>query len=215
MPYRRTYRRKYPARRKYARRPTNVRAIARVEAKKVVSKAIETKMHDVNQTTVPIDYTIGYVSSMTSALTRGTAENQYLGDKITPVGLSVRMQFTRVDATQMIRCIVIQNRAGGVPLLSTLLQSVGNITAPLSPYDVDYDNTYRVLYDQVWSMDSIRGTTMIKKLKLNYRRLRPIWFNGADGELERGGIYLMFISDSAVSSHPTVDFRARLYYKDA
>lgn len=214
MPY--TRRRRAPVkRRRYARKNTYVRKVARAEAKKVVARAVETKVYDYSASAQAIDYTNGLVVSATTTMTRGTAENQYIADKIHPVGVRLSMQYTRADATQMLRLIIIQNKGGGVPLLNTLLAATGNITAPLSPYDLNYNDTYRVLYDKLVSMDSIRGTTMTSIVKIPAKKLRQLTFNDGAGTVEAGGIYFCWISDSAVAAHPTVDYRFRFYYKDA
>lgn len=192
-----------------------LKSIAHKEAKKAVAQEIETKMIDTNVTAQAIDYNNGYVVSLTNTMIRGTDDKQYLGDSIMPVGLKVRFQFTRSDASQLCRIILIQNKAGGIPLLSTLLASTGNLTAPLSPYDNNYQDTYRILKDKLYSMDSIRNLTTIGEITLNSKQLNKIYFNDAVGTVEKGGIYMCVISDSSISVHPTFDYRARLYYKDA
>lgn len=213
MPYKRTYKRR--ATRRPRRKNTAVRTIARAEAKKVVARAVETKILDTSVTGQAVDFGAGYVVSMTNTMIRGIAENQYIGDAITPVGLALRCQLTRIDATQLFRVLIIQNKAGGVPLTTTVFQSTGNITAPLSALNVDYNNTYRVLYDKMFSMDVIRDTTKHVTIRIAGKRLRRLNFNDAIGTIEKAGLYMVVISDSGVVAHPTIDFRARLYYKDA
>lgn len=190
------------------------RQIAKQEARKVIRQDEETKYCDTSLLAQAVDYTDGKVHSFTSGLLRGTTESNYLGDKIIPVGLHCKIQLTRSDSTQLFRIIIIQNKAGGVPLLGTLLQNISSLTTPLSLYDVDYEDTYRVLYDRLISMDSIRNTTMAFTIKIGQKRLRRIAFNDGSGTLEKGGIYLCIISDSAVTTHPTIDLRSRLYFKD-
>jgi len=212
MPYKRT------KKTTYRRRPAKsgyVRKVARTEARKAVMKTVETKIFDTSQTAQAIDYTSGYVTSVTNGMIRGTSEDDYIGDSIKPVGISIRAQFTRSDATQMFRFIIIQNKAGGIPLLSTLLQSVSNVTAPLSPLDKDFSHTYAVLVDRLISMDSLRGTTTVRNFKINSNKLRGLWYNDSLGSIQKGGIYICVISDSAAASHPVLDYRCRFYYKDA
>lgn len=214
MPY--TRRRRYVRKRRPARaKNTYVRKVARYEAKKVVARQIETKIYDTNATAQAIDYTTGVIVSPTANIIRGVGENNYIADAITPVGISFRCQLMRADSTQLIRIIVIQNKAGGVPLLSTLLQSVGNVTTPLSPLDIDYNDTYKVLYDRLISMDSIRGTTYPLTIRIPRKKLRLLKFLDTTGGIEKGGIYFCFISDSAIANHPTLDYRCRFYFKDA
>lgn len=202
-------------RRRPARKNNYVHRVARVEAKRVVARAVETKIYDLTSHSNAIDWSTGYVLSVSSAIARGTGETNYIGDKIAPVGIRCAFQYTRADASNMLRLVVIQNKAGGVPLLNTLLQGTANLSAPLSPYDTNYDNTYRVLYDKVVSMDNIRNLTSVHIVKIPGKKLRPIVFNDAAGTIEAGGIYFCWISDSGAAAHPTVDLRMRLYFKDA
>jgi len=182
----------------------------------VVARQIETKRADNTWANQTFDYNTGLVLSLTNGMIEGTADGQYVGTHIRPAGLIIRAQYTRSDTSQLIRVIMIQNKAGGVPLLSTLLSSVNNVTAPLSNYDVDYNDTYRVLFDRLVSMDSIRGTTGTMIIRIPMKKLQRITFGNATGLLEKGGIYLCAISDSVTATaHPVLDIRASLYYKDA
>jgi len=212
MPYKRTYRRRRaPARRKN----TYVRKVARTEAKKAVARQVETKRLDNLWASQAVDYSTGIVLSMTNGIGQGVGESDFIGTKVHPAGIRIRLQYGRSDASQLLRFIVIQNKAGGVPLLNTLLASVGNITAPLSNYDTSYNDTYRVLYDRLISMDSIRGSTGALSIAFPAKKLRQITFTGATGTPEKGGIYFCAISDSAAAAHPVVDLRSSFYFKDA
>lgn len=192
-----------------------MKRVARIEAKKVINKSVETKIFDSNATSQAVDATNGVVSSLTNGMIRGIGEDQYLGDQITPVGAIIRIQYGRADSSNMLRFLLIQNKSGGIPLASTVFASTFNITAPLSPYDVDYQDTYRVLYDKLVSMDSVRCTTGVLTIRLRSKQLRKLSFNDAAGTIEKAGIYLVVISDSTTVTHPVIDWRARLYYKDA
>lgn len=214
MPYSRRRRNTY-RKRPAKKRPTYVRKVARQEARRAVRSTVETKFFDTSQSSQAVDNLNGYVVSLTNGITQGASELQYIGDRINPMGISIRAQFTRADSTQLFRFIIIQNRGGGIPLITTLLANAGNLTTPLSAYDRDYNDTYRILYDTTISMDSIRCTTTQRVFKIPGRKLRLLRFNNNSGQIESGGIYICVVSDSGSVSHPVFDYRARFYFKDA
>lgn len=222
MPYRRKG--TYTKKRTYRKRGVNsqTRRIARQEAKKVVAKEIESKIYDGSTADVGVDYSgTSAVWSMTAdpvagtAMTQGISDYQYLGSKINPTHLTVRGLWTHVATeNNMVRVILVQVIVSGTPTLANLLESVGNIRAPLSPYDRTYNDTYRVLADRMYTTNDQRPIVPFK-IKVPGKKLRFIHFADGSGTVERGAIYLCAISDSAVASHPSIQFVHRMFYKDA
>lgn len=209
--------------RTYRRRPrkqTVTRKIARQEAKKVVNRTIESKIYDGVIAATGIDYT-GQTFPMTannqgvSAIAQGSGDANYIGSKITPTHLTIRGNWVCVDVQNMVRCIVVQVIGGGIPTTSTVLASVTNVRAPLSPLERDYDKTFRVLADRTWQLSTTDRIATAFKIKIGMKHLRPIWFNDAAGSVERGGLYLLVISDSAAASHPVIQVYHRMFFKDA
>lgn len=214
MPYKRkTYTRR--------RRPVankTVKRVARYEAKKVLDKEVETKQTDVSLAASSVDYTTGVVQALHANLTVGTGANQYLGTRIHPIYLHIRYKIAAADLTNIVRIIIVQVRAGGVPTLANTLESVSNVRAPLSDYEVDYNHTYTVLFNRLITVEGGNApgssTFRIGEIKIRPKKLRAMFWTAA-GTIERGGIYFLAISDSAIASHPTVEFYSRLHYKDA
>lgn len=219
MPYyrRRTYRGR-PKRRTTSRRTnyTTTRRIARTEAKKAVYRSIESKRYDLQLAVSTIDYS-GFVTSFTNAMTEGTSDIEYIGDKIRATHLCVRGNLVGADSTNMVRIMIVKSFTSTAPTAATLLQSVGNVRAPLSARDADYEATYKTLWDRTYSL--VPATTSLQRLfKINLpgKSLGVIHFqDGGTAVLERGGIFMMVISDSAAASHPTIQWESRLHYKDA
>jgi len=214
------YRRRAPARRRPARKQnTVVRRVARQEAKKVFNRRVESKTFDgaVGAGTIDYNGTVWTLwdDSTGTAITQGTGETQYIGQKITPTYFTLRWQANVADATNMIRIIVLQDIVSGVPTGANVLQSVSNVRAPLSPLDVDYDQTYRVLADRLIQLDAVSSPSKVGKIKIGMRQLRPVFFSDNAGTYEKGGCYILVISDSAASTHPNVNLVWRWHFKDA
>lgn len=212
-------------RRKTGKRMTkkdfHTKKIARMEAKKVVAKKVESKVYDINNIAFAIDNVPLTIFDMTAGMIRGVLDGNYIGDSITPTHLRIRWLVECADAYNSIRVIVIQNKAGGIPIGGTLLQFSGGINAPLSPYNTSFNETYRVLFDEFYSMVSAPGGATVTEtsvltgdIRIPSSKLRKITWT-APGVLSTGGIYLIFVSDSVVAAHPPGRFVSRLYYKDA
>lgn len=222
MPYKKPYR-KQQARRKLPAKDKHIKAVARTEAKKVFDKKIETKFFDYpRQSLVQVDYSgTGGVFGLIDGITQGDTENAVTGSSIIPVGIRINYSWTIADATNMCRCILVQFRgaSGASPAVSGILQSVGNLEAPMSTYDSNYNNQYKVLYDRTHMM--VNGTTTFKvkgTITVGQSKLRKMDLNFSAGTLssyETNALYLFCISDSALATHPALSFHSRVYFKDA
>lgn len=205
---------------------TKTRRIARVEAKKVLSKQLETKFHDIHyHDTTGVSYA-GTAYGLIDGINQGIGDNQVIGDRIRPVGIRIGWKASNAstgDNTQLFRIVVVQFKGvTSAPSASGIFQSTSNVEAPLSPYDAAYNDTFRVLYDKTFSM--VAGTSTSTKtgvIKINQRQLRNlnITWDGSSPpaplRYENGALYMFTISDSSVSSHPEFDYDSRVYYKDA
>lgn len=187
------------------------------QVKRIVHSSIEDKSLDVAVSTAAIDYTTGVIANLQTGLVRGNAEqSNYIGGKITPTKLMIRYQILGADTTNMVRIVVLQNKANaGVPTAATVFESVSNIRAPLSAFEINFNDTYRVLYDRlhnlVLSGDTAQRTGMIRLFR---KKLHPIIFD-ATNALEAYGLWLVAISDSSAVTHPTLQLYSRLTYEDA
>jgi len=206
---------------------TNTRRIARIEAKKAVNRAIETKTYDRARIAGdPVDYSgTSAVYGLFDGITQSDTQNGVIGNVITPVGIRVNWRFETGDAINHVRIVLLQFKgaSGSAPSVSGFLQSVGNSAAPLSLYDVDYNDQYKILYDKNYTMVSGDATQYIRgSIKIGAKKLRKIhvstWSGATPPVLatyETNAIYLYAISDSAAAGHPLLYADMRAYFKDA
>lgn len=202
-----------------------MRHIAKDVVERKLRNAIETKSHTINGDYANVDATTGFVASLTEGIVQAVSDVDYIGNVITPVNLVVRYIVTKSTTTEdynMMRVMVVQDRTSGVPTIANVFASAGNSRTPLSPLDIDFDNTYTVLYDRMHILSGTSGDAsnenQLGRIVIPGKRLRKIYFNDAAGSLERGGLYLICVSDSTeggVTGHPDIAFISRLYYKDA
>lgn len=200
--------------RRYRRKDARMQRIARQEARKVVAKKVESKVSDRSSIAFAIDASATTsIFNILSGLTRGTGETNFIGDSISPTHVRIRWACNIGDTTNLIRVVVIQNKAGGVPIGSTVFQLSGSVNTPLSPYESGYSTTYRVLSDEFYALDA-NTNNITGDIRIISSKLRQVKFD-VGGNITAGAIWLIFISDSTAAAHPIGQFYSRVYFKDA
>lgn len=214
--YRKTYQKK-----------SGMEKAARKAVKQAIHAEIEDKIWDgsVALAGANVDYT-GVVYGMfsdvptASTIVQGANISQYIGQKVTPTSIEIRYCWinTLADTTNLCTVIVFQSIGSFAPtggVMTNVLQSTANFSAPLSPLDLSYDNRFRVLYRKVVDLsqsgqDIVQHTVFIKR-----KNLRQVHFSDGAGSYESQGLYIGFISDSSVAVHPLVRCQWRIRYEDA
>lgn len=193
---------KYP-KRPYTRQTIDdkVRIAVAQEMKKKEKKS-ESKMYDRLIAASPVDFS-GIIIDLFTGIVQGVSDSNYIGSDIRPTTLRIKMSLQATDSIQMFRVVVLQTIGGGVPTPATVLQSVGNIRAPLSPFERDYLKTYKVLFDELYTQVlNTESAFLSVDIRIPYNKLRNVEFTDTVGTIEANGIYLLLISDSAAVSHP-------------
>lgn len=196
-----------------------MKRVARKEVKAALKKNLELKTWD-GIVAISPSTLVPWIQPLTTTATgppitiqQGIGRSSYIGDTITPKSLDFRYTMTNADVSNMVRIIIVQNLAGGVPILGTLLQFTGTVSAIISPYQHSYRETYRVLYDRVIVLNPTDKLQAVVKKRIPIRN--PIHFTDAVGTLASGGLYGIAISDSSVSPDPAGLLVWRLTYTDA
>lgn len=220
MPYKRTYRKRNY--RKRQPKKSYVQKVAREEAKKAVKVQAEHKYFDSITSATQIDWSgtnavfnMTYNPLSTANITQGTDDVNYIGKKIRLVFLTIRGKLTIADTTNMMRCIILQTKTNNTPTLAGVLQSVGNVRAPLAPYERQFNDQWNIIRDKTYIMDQVRNSIVYFKIKIPSTKFRQMAFSNASGTIEKGGIYMCWISDSGVASHPILEYYSRLTFTDA
>lgn len=207
-------RRGRPIKRKTPYKAPVVRKIARQEANKVMKQNTEVKQAYMTQSAYGIDWDDGVVFDVNSQISAGNADNQRIGEWITPKSLHIKGCFSYGDSTNICRLIVMQYKASGSnPTLDVVLHSVGNVRAPFSPYADSYRSSFRVLYDRTFLLNNQSRPQAMFNIKLN--KLRKIKIVGDGDDVHYGGIYVLALSDSGAEVNPTIQWQGVLRYVDA
>jgi len=211
----------------YQRRPRkNVRRAPRKNdkhirqvVKKELKKEIESKYFDYSLSSTIASTSVTNFQPL-HGFARGTGPNGYVGSKIKPAYLMVRANFAAGDGTNIVRALVIQDKAvSGTPALATIFS---NTTSPhLSPLNPDYIDSYIVLADKTFTLsvhETSAGTfssqPRLMKFKIPGKRLRQVSYTAA-GAADTGAIWIVLVSDSLAVLHPAFTMVSRLTYTDA
>lgn len=159
----------------------------------------------------------GITSSFTTALVGGTSgKNAYTGLRINPVGMTVHLNIFRASTSDVVRFIVIQCKLGVVPTAAQLLDQTANRFAPLSTYNRDYKNHYRVLKDNVYKLDDLSNTAMVDKIYIKGKKLKQITFLAAGGVSTGDIIYYAYGTSAGgtVTGTATMLWHTEIVYND-
>lgn len=142
------------------------------------------------------------------------------GNKILMTMVDLRVQLVVSDPTNLIRCLVVYDRQsnGSNPStvgITNILDTVAAASQTMAPQLQPTKRRYKILLDRLFTMDLVNKYTWMlhKRIKVN----RYTEYNGNAGssaDIVTGGLYLIFVSDSSAISHPTMQFTAKMFYKD-
>lgn len=180
-------------------------------------RALEYKVTDVGATgTVS---TGGTIVPLLNNLVRGTDYiNNFLGNKVQPVGLQGRFTCITGDVTNAMRVLIFQWMDSSTPTVSGVLQSPANC---LSPVLVTNRSQINVLYDRLYTGSDYGSTggqyflaVPAKPLYIKGRNMFPIEFATGTADVQKGELFCLLISDSSAVIHPSVSYYFRMTFTD-
>lgn len=180
-------------------------------------RQLETKFSYNVSTASAIDYNGTAFELFPTA--QGDTGQTVVGNKVTPVYIKVKYSVDLGDTINLITLAVIQWKGGpqhDPPTGSDVWQASGSIIAPLSAWDETNKHNFKVLGVQTHALDTY-NPKCVGEFKIHGKYMRPVSYTEGDitAAPRDGGLYLIAISDSAVSTHPALAFYAGIYYKDA
>lgn len=223
--YRRRYRRKATSK-KYTKNKAFVKAVSKVMDSRVEHKY--KTYFEVGQSTD----TGGQIWGPLTTIAQGTSDTERVGDQLTMKSIYVKMaiyppsvsinkesNFVRVIAFQWKEVTNISGSIGPIP--DDILSTPGAIDLIYCQYAHDnIGKKFTILYDKTFTItNSETGGQYSQKMinfriPLKYAKRKVSYVGGSSGDAFNH-FYLMTLSDSAVTNHPTVTFTARMHYIDA
>lgn len=200
--------------------------IARKVTKQALKKNIEAKFFDAKLALAgaAVDYNGLLYNAFidvpsASTIVQGTDDHQYIGAKIRPTGLTLRWAASNdlADANNIVSCVILQGIGAFTPAanMANIYQSTGNVSAPLSPFDEDYNNRFRVLYRKEVALSQTGDNAVVHSVHLSFKKFAPVIFNDGLGAIESQPLMIGWISDSSAVVHPVVRAQWRIHFQDA
>lgn len=188
--------------------------------KKYVKKAImaekEPKYVDDLANPLNVDYA-GTLDALSHKIVTGDTDTTRDGSEVTMTAIRMKGHWLLGDANNTCRVIIFQwhnNSALIAPSVGDILTTVGAIGAATAlPYH--NTNNFRILYDRIWELNAGAGQSASFDFTLRGSRLgrKKILFN-AGGVTCQNGLYLLTISDSAATTHPSIIYDLRQEFVD-
>lgn len=142
----------------------------------------------------------------------GNAFNNHIGVQAKATSLQMRYQISVQDAFNMVRVIIFRFFDGTTPVPSDILNQLTSSATlhPLSLLNMDNRKTFQVLFDNTYVVDT-DDPVVVDKFYIE-KNMYLSWKE--DNSRDVGHIYMLSISDSAISSHPTLLYESRLRFMD-
>lgn len=200
----------------------NQLAVTQTIVKREVARTKDILYTDFSRSTTNVTST-GAIDSGLQSLNRGdTGHNTFSGNKIYPKGLTFRYCLNTNQTFNRVRVMVFQWMDSVTPAISGVLETNANPLATIAPVLITNRSYIRVLYDKTHMLAPTAGgdTTPVglgvatEKVFIPGSRIRPIRFNQSSNVVQDGNIYVLYISDDALTSYPIIDYWFRLSFTD-
>jgi len=166
----------------------------------------------------------GTVLSVFTDLIRGDAgRNEFDGNEIKPQALTLKYYMQTNQTYNSVRVLVFQWMDSVTPVPSGILQTTSTNFATISPILVTNKKFIRVLHDRTHVFAPTAGgdTTPIglgvapcQTIYIPGKRLRPVRINSSTNVIQDGNIYILTISDDALTSYPQLYWFSRVTFAD-
>lgn len=188
-----------------------------IQVKRMIARHAETKSFVKGALGTAVS-NVATIVSLTD-IPLGQTDNSRIGNHVHLKGLTANLQFIGGDATNTFRCIFFkwkENDTFNTPTVAQILAN-GPTGAPdvFSTYNRDSPGNYTILRD--FFLVQSNGTSapqLIQKRQINMRLSGKAQFYSDVGTTGTNKIYLLFQSDSAAVTHPSISYNTEILYSD-
>jgi len=184
------------------------------EIRKLIN--IETKPLDTIKTATVVN-TTGFTQCV-SEIAQGTDFTNRVGDSIKLQKIMCRLRLYQntgaTETTLRVVCFRDLDGYGTAPTTADLFETVGVVSAPLSPFKWLNMDRFSVLYDELICFNSTGQQTEEIMFDLPHGgHIKYLGTTAAAGSDGKGSIYWAFLSDEATNT-PTIAFYSRVLFTD-
>jgi len=199
------------------------------EVKRLIGIRQELKFQNYNQ--APASITTTYtVTGAPYDIAQGITDSQRVGDSILWCGkIDLTIEVVNglgatADAYNNLRFILFQWHPATTPTAASLLLSGPSSTQDVySNYNHDNRQMYKVLLDKVFvtsgggvsaTVPWGAGSVKYRRFHVSTKKLTKHVQYTAGGSTATNRLYVMFASDSALATHPTMLYSSKVFYRD-
>lgn len=163
-----------------------------------------------------------FVSALANLARGDNGLDAFNGNVIFPHYYSLKYNVQTINIYNYCRVMVFQWMDATTPVLGGILQNTTASIATVSATLVTNKQYLRVLYDKTFCVAPTAGgdTTCIGNgvfsdtVFIPGNRIKKIRYNATTGFCQDGNIYLLFMSDDAVSTFPSITYYQRVAFFD-
>jgi len=179
--------------------------VKRSDAKKPLKYFDVTGQYGVTTTGTVIDF---------SPIPQGVGNNQRTGDEISVSHIEFKDTLFCGDTTNIMRIILVRSKGNSAQNFAALLSNghAGSyeVNSIYTPY---FEKRFRILSNKVYAM-ALNGYTSTIADSYIVPVNQPIAFIPGNTTYVDGQIVLYLLSDSAIVTNPSIDFCARIWFRD-
>lgn len=152
-------------------------------------------------------------------ITQGDTDLTRDGDAVNIKGVVIRgtLQASTVDLRNLIRCIVFQwypIDTASTPSILNIIHQTGAYGI-IAPYNHDLRNQYKILADRTFLVDQETNRYRRFQIKVPMKYMKKkIQYVGGD-LYGSNHLFMLFISDSASGTNPTISYYTRVWFTDS
>lgn len=165
----------------------------------------------------------GTLHNLCTSLARGdNGVNNFEGNSIQVKSIHLRCQVAVADTSNLMRTILFQWFDDTVPTPSSILAStmLGTIEAPFSWRNWSNKKLFKILKDDRTQVQALAQQTGGNGFVVTYdifvkgTKIRKTFFDTTGTNFQKGGLYLLVVSDSTAIAHPGFIAAGELIFTD-
>ena len=208
----------YKRKRLSAKKPLakSVKAVVHKAVVAEIKKDAEVK-HSFNALNTTASTTIQF-NQITSSIVVGTSDtSNRIGDRYRLQGMHIGFNVAAADATNLIRCTLIQWNKNTTPTAAEIFEDSATIPALIGAFRSDSlaSKMFTVIKDWHWVLNtaSVPNLAIVNKY-ISLKHIRGVQLFAGSATDGIGTLYLVYQSDSSAVAHPAFQCAWDLHYLD-
>lgn len=174
-----------------------------------------------------ITWPVQGVQAYTSVKDLGGSESQRIGNEIEISHIQFNYRIDVADTSNVFRVVIFQwfqQSDSNFPTIGDIFMNNGAGYPYLDMYNYENKKNFKILFDKTHTLSGNAGNNATI---INHKKwygagipIKKIKFlgnseSGFNANIVKGALYYMFVTDSTVISHPSINMAVRMLYTDA